>query len=109
MNLLKIAKLKIENFPRKKGGYAVIELLFYIAFFVLMSLAVLNSMIIMSRAYKETSIHNELVQAGGIMERISREVRQATGINTISPTSLVLNTVDSAGAGKIVEFSLSGT
>ena len=43
------------------------------------------------------------------MERISREIKQADSINTISSTDLKLNTKDEAGADKTVEFLLSGS
>lgn len=66
-------------------------------------------MIIMTRAFKETTIQAELLQSGSIMERISREIRQAKSINSISFNDLKLNTTDSAGVSKIVEFVASGT
>ncbi len=43
------------------------------------------------------------------MERMSREVRQAYGISSISGTDLKLNSTDSSGTNKTVEFLLSGT
>lgn len=98
-------KIKI----RKENGYAVLELLFYIAIFVVLAFVVINSIIMMSRAFRETSIHAELLQGGSIMERMSREIRQASGISSISSTDLSLNTTDSAGANKVLRFALSGT
>ncbi len=103
---MKITELKIKNC---KSGYAILELLFYISFFAVLSIVVINSMIIMTKAFRETTIQAELVQSGGIMERMSREIRQAYGINTISGSDLKLNTTDSVGANKTVEFALSGT
>ena len=66
-------------------------------------------MITMARSFRETAIQAELVQSGVIIERISREVRQAYGISSISPNDLKLNTKDDAGADKTVEFLLSGS
>src|SRR3989338_6514577 len=103
---MKITKLKIKNY---KKGYAILELLFYIAFFAILSLVVINAMIVMTRSFRETSIQGELIQSGVIMERISREVRQAYNISSISSTDLNLNSTDSGGANKTVEFLLSGT
>lgn len=97
---------KIEN---SKKGYAIIELLFYIAFFTLLSLVAINAMVVMTRAFRETAIQSELLQSGNIMERITREIRQAYGINAISASDLTLNTKDAAGADKTVRFFLSGT
>lgn len=91
----------------KREGYAILELLFYIAFFSLLSLVVINAMITMAQAFKETETQTELLRSGSIMERISREIRSAESINTISASDLKLNTTDSAGTAKTVEFLLS--
>ena len=85
---------------KKNYGYAVLELLFYIAFFSVLSSLVINAMITMARSFKETTIQAELVQSGNIMERMSREIRQASGIVSISATDLVLD----VGASKTMEF-----
>ncbi len=89
---------------RTRHGYAVIELLFYISFLVVLSLVVINAMITMTRSFRETSIQGEFVRSGGIMERISREIRSAYDVSSITSTDLVLNTKDSVGANKTIEF-----
>ena len=38
-----------------------------------------------------------------------REIRQAYGINLISTSNLKLNTKDSVGVNKTIEFSLTGS
>ncbi len=91
------------------GGYTLVELLFYIAFFTTFSLLVINAMITMTRSFRETTIYGELAQNGVIMERISREIRQAYDISSISANDLKINTKDDAGANKTVEFLLSGS
>lgn len=63
----------------------------------------------MTRSFKETTLQAELLQSGSIMERMSREIRQAYGISSISATDLNLNSTDTTGANKTVEFTLSGT
>lgn len=90
-------------------GYAVLELLFYLSLFAIISLVVINAMVTMTRSFRETAIQGELVQSSGIMERISREIRGSYDINSISSTALKLNTKDEAGTNKTVEFLLSGT
>lgn len=85
---------------KKNYGYSVLELLFYIAFFSVLSLLVINAMITMARSFKETTLQAELVQSGSIMERMSREIRQASDIISISATDLVLD----VGASKTMEF-----
>ena len=99
-------RLKINNGER---GYAIVELLFYISFFAVFVLVVINSMVTMARAFKETSIQSEFLQSGSIMERISREIKQSNSISSIAGTDLTLNTKDSGGADKTVRFVLSGT
>ena len=96
---------KIKN---TKGGYAIIEILFYIAIFFLLSLVVINSLFTMTKSFKESTIQADLVQSSAIMERISREIRQAYGINSITGTSLKLNTRDDLDNNKTVQFLLSG-
>ena len=98
--------LKIKNW---RGGYAILETVFYIALFVILTVAVVDALLLMTRSFKETSVYAELMQGGDVMEKISREIRQAYGINSITSTSLKLNTKDSAGVNKTVEFSLSGS
>jgi len=93
---------------KTKDGYAVLELLFYIAFFTIFSLLIINAIITMASSFKETSIQAEFVQSGNIMEKMSREIRQAYGINTISGSDLILNTKDDTGANKTVEFKFVG-
>jgi Tfp pilus assembly protein PilE len=95
---------------KKNSGYTIIELLFYIALFSVLSVVVINAMLTMAKAFKETAIQAELVQSGTIMERMSREIRGAYDIDpTSTSTDLKLNTKDSGGANKTVELLLSGT
>ncbi len=86
----------LREFPqgpslKRKNGYAILELLFYIAFFAVFSLITIDAMIVMAESFKETSIQGELVQSGTMMEKISREIRQADNISSISATDLVLD------------------
>lgn len=103
--MIKIKKRIIKN----NEGYAILETLFYIALFAILSIAVINALITMTRAFKETAIQSELVESGNILERVSREIKQADNINSISASSLKLDTKDDTGVDKTVEFSLSGS
>lgn len=98
----------IKNFKNQKG-YTLVETLFYIALFIILSTAVINALITMTQAFKETTINAEFVQSSSIMERMSREIRQANGINYLNAGDLKLNTKDEAGPDKIIEFLLSGS
>ena len=89
-------------------GYALIELLFYIAIFSAISLVTINALFMMARAFNETKITKELSSGTDIVERISRDIRNASSIVSISATSLKLNTLDSGGGTITAEFTLSG-
>lgn len=92
----------------RKDGYAILELVFYIALFVVISLVVINAMITMGRSFRETSIQAGLAQAGNIMERISREIRASYDIDVASTsTDLKLKTTDGTGALKTEELLFS--
>ncbi|MFZ2072189.1 MAG: hypothetical protein WAV10_00695 [Minisyncoccia bacterium] len=100
----------IKNINNKKiKGYALLEIIFYIAIFSILTLAVINAIIVMTKAFKETSIQTDFVQSSTIMERISREIRQANGINSINNNgnNLILNTKDDVGNDKTIEFLLT--
>lgn len=101
--------IKIFKNNKRNQGYAILELLFYISLFSILSFVVINAMIIMSKSFKQTIIQTELMQSGNILERISREIRGAYGINTISANNLVLNTKDDADVNKTVQFLISGS
>ena len=101
---MKIEKLKIKNC---KKGYAVLELLFYISLFAILAIAVINSLLVMTRTFRETAIQRNLGEGGAIMERISREIRFSNAVNSANP--LLLATTDLEGDPKTVEFALSGS
>src|ERR1035437_5117347 len=92
-----------------KNGYAILELLFYIALFVIISIVVISSMITMARSFREVAIQMELTQGVAIAEFISREIRSANDITTINANDLVLKTKDSGGSNETVEFLFSGS
>jgi type II secretory pathway pseudopilin PulG len=88
----------------KKNGYTLLETLFYISIFAILSIAVIDSLITMSRSFKETTTQAELMQGGDIMEKISREIRQAQSITSITGSSdLKITNTD----GSQSEFLLS--
>ena len=92
-----------------KKGYAVLELVFYIAFFILLSLVVISAMVHMTQAVREMEVETGLGRSGNMLERISREIRQAENISAISSTSLKLSGHDEDGNARTVEFQLSGS
>lgn len=100
----------IKNFKKtKSSGYALLEMVFYISLFAVVSIVVINSMIVMMKSFKETRINSELTQSGTIMEKISREIRQADSIYSVSASLLGLNVKDENGQNRRVEISLVGS
>lgn len=99
----------IYKYYKRNAGYSVIELIFYISLFVIIAIAVINSLFTMTKSLKEVSVQSELASSSAIMERISRETRKAIDINSISSNDIILKTTDDVGASKTVEFHLSGT
>lgn len=90
-------------------GYTIIEMIFYVALVVLLTISVVSSLVVMTRAFKETSIQGDFIESANIMERISRETRFSNSINAIGANDLKLNTKDDAGNAKTVRFVLSNS
>ena len=97
----------MKKFSKQKG-YAVLELLFYIAFFAILTTVVINAMIAMTTSFRETGVYTDLMRTGNVMERMSREIRRANGVQTLSGSLLKLNTTDEADLASTVQFSLTG-
>ena len=97
----------MENIKKINKGYVLLETIFYISFFAILSITVINAMITITKSFKETVIQAELMQGGNIMERMSREIKQAYGVNTIGINNLKLNTTDDNDVNKTVEFLFS--
>jgi len=93
---------------RRQSGYTILELVFYVSLFAILSVVVINSMLTMSSSFKKTTLKAELVQSGSILERITREIRGSYDFSLPSASDLILNTKDSSGVDKTVEFMLSG-
>ena len=98
-----------NQIQKVKGGYTLVEILFYIALFSVLTLAIINSFVTMTKAFKEISIQSDLVQSSLAIERMSREIRQAYGINSITTSDLKLNSKDELDNNETVRFLLSGS
>ncbi len=95
----------------KNTGFSIIEMIFYISLFAILTVVIVNLMMTMTKSFKEVSVRREITQGAEIMERISREIKQAKQINNIVDANgdLRLNTTDDAGADKIIEFVLTNS
>jgi hypothetical protein len=94
---------------KNSSGMALLETLFYVFFLGLLSIVVINSILVMTKSFKETRRQTEIIETSHIMERISREIKQSYDISSISSGNLTLNTRDDAGTAKTINFILSGT
>ena len=93
---------------KKNSGYVVLETLLYILLFAILSIAVINSIIVMTRSFKEVQINRDLIEGAGLMERISREIRKADSISSIGDTIIKVNSKDENDVAQTISFALSG-
>lgn len=91
-----------RRLSKQNKGFSLIEVLFYLSLFAMLSIVIVQSSVILTNSFRVTKTNLELAQASSIMERISREVRQARSISTISSNSLKLANQDGT-----VQFTLS--
>ncbi|MEK7113430.1 MAG: hypothetical protein AAB873_01240, partial [Patescibacteria group bacterium] len=91
------------------NGYALMETLFYIALFSILSILIINSMIVMMGSFKETAIQAELRQGADILKKMTQEIRSAHRIDEISTNALKIGTLDEDNNERDVDFLLSGT
>ena len=97
----------IKKIKKNNNGYSLIEMIFYIALFAMLTTVIINAMMTMTKSFKEVSIQREITQGGEIMERISREIRQANKVYSLNTSNdLVLDTKDVSGNSKLIEFRL---
>ncbi len=102
-----------------KKGYTIAETIVYIALFIMLSFAVMNSLMTIIKLAVEIRSNRDFLDSGYTgMERITREIRNAVSVdvpNSVFNTTpspcvlqcvLQLNTKDAAGATKIVKFSV---
>lgn len=92
----------------KKKGFSLIEIIIYLAIFSIISIVVINSFIVTLSAFQVTKTNRNLQESGStVMERISREIRQAKIVNGIagSPSHVLsLTGDDSLGNDRTIQF-----
>jgi len=99
---------------KKNKGFSLIEMIVYLAIFTGISVLVINSFIVISSSYATIrSNHDLLESASNSMERIGRDIRQASSVDTansllgVSNGSLQLNSTDSSGNPMTIRFTLT--
>lgn len=102
--------LKIKN-KNKNKGYTLIETLFYVALFALLAITVTNSLIRMGKSFKEVVIYKNALQNSSIVENLTRDIRQSSGVQAINTNgnNIVLKIFDvNTNTEKTVEYRLVG-
>ncbi len=63
---------------KKQSGFSIVEAIIYIALFVMLSLVLIDSLMLMGKAYNEVRINRDLLEsANTAVERLSREIRNS--------------------------------
>lgn len=94
----------------KKSGFTLMEILIYVAIFVMLAGVVITSFTVVVGTFSNSQTNRDLQESGSTsMERMVREIRQANTVNPssnlgVTPGNLELATVDSGGAAATVRF-----
>lgn len=95
----------------RNKGYTLVEMVLYIAFFSIITVAMIQGLMTAMSTYSTTRAYRQVALDGNLaMERIVREMRQATSINDgastfgANPGILYLNSTDTNGNPKTVRF-----
>lgn len=91
-------------------GYTIIETVVYIALFALLSLAFTQTMIMIMKSYTQVEGNRDILDASHVvMERVAREVRDATSITGSSVFHATNSDVSVISGGHTVRFRKNGT
>jgi len=101
---------------KKQRGFTLLEMVVYVALASLLSVAIMKSLIITTRAFNELRIDRDINDSAiAIMERLTREIKNAKSIDVVASTfgtatsRLRLNTTDASGTAVTVEFFVSSS
>lgn len=107
-------KKRVASFHGKNSGYSLVETVLYMALFVTLSTVLISSLFGMTRAYTQARVNNDLLDSAHVsMERMTREIRGATSLDTgvsvfaTNPGILKLNTTDASLTPKTVQFAVA--
>ncbi len=94
---------------KKNLGFSLLEMVFYVSLFAIISLVLVKATLSMIAAFRDTQVTADINQSSQVFERMAREIRQANSIDTISTSNLKLNSEDSSGNPKTITFTLNGS
>ena len=96
------------------NGFSLVETIIYLAIFTMVSVLVINSFITVMGSFAVTRTNRSLLEAGvNGMERMSREIRQASSIDlansNLTNGILQLNSTETNGDPIVIKFSKEGS
>jgi Tfp pilus assembly protein PilW len=96
-------------------GFSLVETIIYIFILTLLLVGIVNSTLLLAKSYRSVkavrSIESSAISA---MDRMTREIKDATSINTgasslnINPGVLSLNATNASGTAEVLRFYVSG-
>lgn len=98
----------MNNVKKTKNGYTLVETIFYVSLFAIVSFILLDVLMKMTDLFINTAVRADIVQGSKILENISRELKQGENF-TFSSNILTVNTRDEYGNPRTVVYTLSGT
>lgn len=112
----KFSFLKIKNYKLKtNSGFSLIEMLIYVATLVLVLLIIINTTLLMAKAYSGMKISYDINNSAvNIMERVAREIRWSEDVNlaqsvfNLDAGILSLNSLDDLGGIVEKRFFIEG-
>jgi len=100
--------MMFKKIKKNNAGYSLVETIFYVALFAILSVALLEVMITMTGSFMQTIINRNLMQGSVVIENMSRELKQANNFSFASNV-LTVNTKDSSGNPKTVIFTFANS
>jgi Tfp pilus assembly protein PilW len=101
----------MKHYYSNKKGTSIVEALVYIAILVMLFAGIVRGVFMLTTSYRNVKVYRSIeVTAVNVMERMIREIRNATSVNTaqtsytVSPGSLSLNTTNASGTAMTVRF-----
>ena len=98
----------MNNVKKTKNGYTLVETIFYVSLFAIVSFILLDVLMKMTDLFINTAVRADIVQGSKILENISRELKQGENF-TFSSNILTVNTRDEYGNPITLVYTLSGT
>lgn len=98
----------IKKIRKIKNGYTLVEVLFYVALFAILSVVLLDVLIMMTGLFMKTMVNSDITQGSIITENISRELKQADDFS-FSSGILVVDTKDDSNNDKTITYTFSNS